>query len=421
MRDFMKLKFKDTIIHSIATSSGTIINGLLGLLFYILLARNLSLEFFGMFALTVAFLTVCADIADVGVDTGLIRFIPKARSEKNQDFLKYLKLGFQIKMIIWVFVAILGWFMAPIISEVIFLKPQLTLALRISLIGVGGAMLFSFVTHSLQAFEKFISWSILNISLNALRLIILIILVTSVSLNLLNSLVVYMLLPFLGFFVGLLMLPKFFKVKNEWKLANEFLHYNKWIAFISIITAFSSRFDTFLSARFLRAEELGIYSAANQLTQVFPQLSFAVASVIAPKLSSLKDKKTAISYLKKTQLLVFLIALGAIILLPGAIFLIPLILGSIYTESIGPFVILFFAQLIFFLSIPVHQSIFYYFAKPKFFVFTNLLNLILMFILAIYLIPEYRVIGAALVILFGNIFNLLVPTVWVVYNFRKSK
>lgn len=417
----MKLKFKDTITNSITTSSGTIINGLLGLLFYILLARNLSPEFFGMFAVSVAFLTVCADIANVGVDTGLIRFIPKARSEKTSDFLKYLKLGLQIKIIVWAFIGVLGWFFVPLISELIFLKPELTQLLRISLIGVGGAMLFSFVTHALQAFEKFVSWSVLNISLNMARVAILILLVTSISLNITNGLIVYISLPFLGFFVGLLILPKFFKVRNEWKLANEFLHYNKWIALISIITAFSSRFDTFLSARFLRVEELGIYSAANQLVQVFPQLSFAVASVIAPKLSSLKDKKTAINYLKKTQLLVFLIVLGAIILLPGAIFLIPLVLGSIYRESIGPFVILFFAQLIFFLSIPIHQSIFYYFAKPRFFVFINLINLVLMFILAIYLIPEYRVIGAALVILFGNIFNLLVPAVWVVYNFRKGK
>ena len=78
-------------------------------------------------------------------------------------------------------------------------------------------------------------------------------------------------------------------------------HENKWVALSVVISAVSSRLDTFLTARLLTESQLGIYSASNQLVQVVPQLIGALGTVIAPKMSGMSASAFP-RYLKKTQM-----------------------------------------------------------------------------------------------------------------------
>lgn len=415
------MKFSKTITQSAITFSGTILNSILGLLFYIVLARNLGPDAFGIFSLTTALLIAIADIANVGIDTGLIKFIPKSVASSDKDYLKILKLGLEIKILIWLAILFAGWFLVSYISEGIFLKPQLTYPLKLALIGVGGMMLFSYVLHAIQAFQKYLNWSILNVSMNGLRLVLIFVLLGLNAFSLYNSLTIFVVTPFVGFLIGLLVLPRFFTTSGEWSLKERFFRYNKWIALITLTSAISSRLDTFLTARFLSTTELGVYSAATQLTTVMPQLTFALASVAAPKLASFDSSKAAFDYLKKLQMLTLGLGILGIALLPVVIMLIPLIFGSSYQGSIEPFLILFFAQLLFFIAIPSQQAIFYFFGKPFFLSIVNLINLPLMFGLGLILIPAFGVNGAASVIFVGNLFSLAVSLVWVIFQFKVKK
>ena len=258
----MKEKIKQilrtkTFSQTLVTSFGTMVNGVLGLFFYVLAARYLGPSRFGIFSISVSTIALIASIANFGVDTGIVRFVGNHIVHDREKALKFLKAGFYIKVISSFLVIILGWYLVPFIATKFFQKSELIYPLRLSLIGVGSALLFSYVASAVQALQRFWLWSGLNIFSNLLRLIATIRLFALGIFSVESALSVYIIFPFLGFIVGLFFLPNFLKVKKESSVLSEFVKFNGWVAVFTIIAAVSSRLDTFLSARFLTLRKLG--------------------------------------------------------------------------------------------------------------------------------------------------------------------
>ena len=419
MEELKKIFATATFRQSLITFSGTVLNGLLGAVFYVLAARALGPVSFGLLIIAITMLTLIADIAGLGTDTGLVRFIGKYSTSDPIKVKRFLKLGLEVKIFVWILVLILGLILAPFIATNIFIKPELSSPLRLSFIGVGASLLFSYIIHTLQGFQRFWSWSGIQIGTNTLRVLIIVALVISGNIGLVNTLGSYLITPFLGFVFGLFLLPKnFFRVKEEFSVVKEFFHYNKWVASFAIISATSARLDTFFLARLLPVREVGYYSAATQITTVVPQIVVAIGTVIAPKMASMGKIKDLVIYLKKTQLLVLGLAFLGIISIPFVIFLIPSLYGEEYIPAILPFVIHFLAMLIFLISVPVHNAVIYYFGKPSLFFWISLFNLMIVILLGWNLISSYGAVGAAATVLVSTIFNFIVPTLWVIPKMR---
>lgn len=417
LTDLLKTK---TLKDSSITISGTLVNGTLGLIFYFVMARFLGPTSFGVFSVAVVTLTLVGDIANFGSDTGTVRFVGKFINKERNKALKFLKLSLKVKAVASLLVLLLGWQAVPFLVLQIFGKPELILPLRLSLVGVGGYLLYGFSTYSLQAIQRFWVWSGLHISANALRLLTILILIYLGVLSAENGFLVYITVPYLGFLAGLFFLPKFLKVKNENRVAKEFFGYNLWVAAFTIIAAVSGRLDTFLATSLLTLKEVGVYQAAVQLASIVPQIVFALGTVVAPKLAGTRNNSQALGYLKKLQVFVVALAvLGLILGIPLSKFVIPILYGKEYIASIAPFIVLLFAQAVFLISVPVHTSVFYYFGYPKLFVFIAMGHLAIIAGLGYPLIGLYGYLGAAYAVLAGNIFNLLVPTIWVARKFKK--
>lgn len=404
-----------TIAHSAITLTGTVVNGILGVLFFIFLARTLGPQSFGIVSLSIILLTFVADIADFGINTGLINFVGRHSNSNYEEALKYLNLGLKLKLYIYIAVLITGIFFSPAIARYIFLKPELEHFFRLSFIGVGGAMLFSFSTNSLQALQKYKSWAILNIFSNALRLFLVFLLSAFLILDTNNALITYIVFPFFGFFISLFLLPKkFLNSKNENTVLKQFLDYNKWVAASILVAAISSRMDSFFVARLLSIEQTGYYSVGVQLSSILPQFTYAIAAVVAPKIASYKEKKDLVIYLKKLQMFTLGISAFGFILSPIIFFILPLVYGAEYTLSIWPLLLLFYAQLIFLLSIPSHQTIFYYFSNPKVFVVISTIILFILIAANLTLIPAFGIVGAAISVLIGSIINFMIPAIYII-------
>ena len=235
LQGLSKILKTKTFSQSSLTISATILNGILGVIFFILLARILGPESLGIFAFTIAFITLAADIANLGTDTGIIRFIGKYINSGEDK--KFLKLGLELKILAWAAVFLIGWIHTPFIAVTFFNKAELIFPLRLALFGIGGALLYSFITASLQAYQKYLAYSLIMIGTNGLRLLLAIVFVIFSAISVKNSLLIYMVVPFFGFFAGLVILPNFLSAKNEWSVAKLFFHYNKWIASISVVSA----------------------------------------------------------------------------------------------------------------------------------------------------------------------------------------
>ena len=417
IREIIRTK---TLRQSVVTATGTIINGVIGWIFYILVARNLGPSNFGIFSVATATIGLLSSIFNVGVDTGLVRFVGKYISSDKEKAFRFMKLGLKVKIISGVALITIGWFLIPFFAYTVLDKPGLLFPLRLSLIGAFGWLLSFFVTSCLQATQKFFSWVGLNIFMTSLRLFAVLGLIYFGISNINFSLYAYIYSPFIGFLLGITFLPKFFKVKDEGSIAKEFFHYNKWVAIFTVIAAISSRLDIYLSTRLLSLSDLGIYSVANNLSSIVSEIVLALATVVAPKLASFVSVIDAKRYLKKLQLFVIALSVfGVAFGIPLSYYLIPKLYGLSYTPSILPFSILLISQAIFLISVPVHTSIYYYFSEPKVFVFVCLGQIILISTLGWYAISTYGYIGAAFTMLVGNLFNFVVPGLWVLNKLKK--
>lgn len=412
----------NTFRQSSITFVGTVFNGALGALFYILVARFLGPSSFGILIVAITTLTLVSDIGDLGTDTGLVRFVGRNLKKDEKKAWRFLKLGFEIKIIVGIAISILGFIFAPFIANSLLAKPELATSLRISFSGVIGIFLYSFVVRVLQAYQKFWHWSGIQIATNFVRLAIVIILYFLAKANFLNILLVYIAVPFIGFFAGLFLIPtNFLKVGGEKSVVKDFFHYNKWVASFIFIAAFSSRLDVYISTRLLPLVQVGIYGVANQLIAIVAQISSAISTVIAPKMAAMGSKKNLIRYLKKNLLLVLGLSFLGILAIPIVLYLIPLLFGKSYIDSGPVFVILFFSSLVYLISVPIHMSVFYYFSYPKLFLYISIGHLAIISGLGYLLISNYGIIGSAFAVLAGSVFNFLVPCVWVISKVKKEE
>lgn len=403
-----------TFRQSQITILGTIINGALGALFYVALARFLGPSNFGLLTIALTTMVLIADIADIGTNTGLIRFVSSNLVRNSDKAYRFLKLSLKIKLIAWLVSFSAIYLLAPFLATFLFHKEELMMPLRLSAFGVGGALLFTFATSSLQAYQKYFLWSIINILTNSLRLILILILGYYLMLNIESSLLVYMLLPFFGFFVTLFILPtrKILRSKDEFSLSKELFKYNIPVAAFTVVAAFSARLDTYLNAALLSTREVGIYGVASQLVQIMPQLVSALGLVSAPKFASFQNNTQMLIYFKKFQLFVSGLCLLGILSIPVSAYLIPILFGWLYQEAVIPFIFLFIAMLIFLFSIPVHHSVIFYFGRPDVFIWVSLGHLLIIGIVGFVMISNYGVIGAAATVLLGTVFNFLAPLIW---------
>lgn len=412
-----------TFRQSQITVIGTIINGALGALFFIVLARFLGPSDFGLLTISLTTLVLVADVADIGTNTGLIRFVSSNINSNKDKAYGFLKLSLEIKLIVWGIFSLLVYLLTPFLATQVFHKEELLLPLRLVAFGVGGALLFTFATSALQAYQKYFLWGTVNIFTNSLRLIFILILGYYSLLSLESSLFVYIMLPFFGFFITLFILPtrKFLASKEEFSLSRELFKYNIPVAIFTIIAAFSARLDTYLNAALLSAREVGIYGAANQLVQIVPQLVSALGFVSAPKFASFQNNTQMLGYFKKFQFFVSGLCFFGILTLPVSVYLIPIIFGSSYKEAVAPFIFLFLAMLVFLFSIPVHHSIIFYFGRPDVFIWVSMGHLMIIGGLGYMLISTYGVMGAAITVLVGTTFNFLYPLVWMLIKLRGGK
>lgn len=411
-----------TVYQSLITSGSTVVNGLLGVIFYILTARYLGPSNFGILTVALTTLSLVSDVATVGTDTGIVKFVGQHFNSDKKKALQFLKLGLEVKAIVGFLVFALGMSLVPFISTVVLGKPELTIPLRFAILGAFISLLFTFSTSALQAVQKFWTWGIVNVSANTLRILAIGILIVTNNLNVNTTLVSYISCVLLGFFVALTFLPNFFKSKDEFSLSKEFFHYNKWVAAFVLIAAFSGRLDTYLTTKLLSLSAVGIYGVATSLSVVGSQLVAGITTVVAPKLASFDTDKKAKEYLKKLQLFVVILAvLEVVIGIPLSTFVVPALYGTEYLGSIAPLAILIISQAIFLVSIPAHSSVIYYFSYPKLFVYISLVHMVIVAGIGYLLISNIGYMGAAITVLIGNISNLLIPGVWAIRKFNLRK
>ncbi len=310
-----------------------------------LIARFLGPYQFGDFSLLYAILSMIVIIIDFGMGVSVVKFSSEFYSQKKfEEFRGLFSISFKIKLYISILVFIIGIVSSQLISTVILNNANLTIPLILVFIGGIGLSLFDFMKLYFQSKQEFGKYSLYLIISASLQFILIILISNFFFLNLLNSIFIFCLIPFILFFVMLVLIDKSIIFSNV-KAQNykKILNFNIYIIISSLCAMLYNRIDLFFLNSLLSNNSVGLYSAAYQTAIMITLLTNSISFILLPKISSLlkpKEIRDAYKNILKYFSLVYLIIIPIAFITP---FLMIFLYGIEYSQSISIFQILIFS------------------------------------------------------------------------------
>jgi O-antigen/teichoic acid export membrane protein len=383
----------------------------LGFLAMLVVLRNLGPAKFGLFSTAIAVMGLATQFSDLGISTGFVRYASLYLKEDQKKADLLFKITLYLKISVGLVILLIGLIIAKPLAVIVFRESALSPLLRIAFVGSLGATLWGYLQAILQAKEWFIKYAWINIFNNGMKVIGIVILLFFDQLSEKNTMLILALVPFVGFFIDGLIVPKhFLRTKALSKQSNtifyELFHFSKWVTLASLFTMFISRIDIFMLQALSNSSQVGIYSGASQLATIFPIITSSITTSILPRVSSIKDRSDLIIFANKCLTLIpcLLILLTVLVLFAKPIII--FLFGNKYSMSINVFRLLIVS---FVMGIFVNQLSLVAFNLNKIRELTLIIiiQLPLNILLDYWLIPVYGSIGAAIstliIKLFGNI------------------
>ena len=414
IKNLINLSFTQTGKDTGVVFLGTLINIIIGGLFFILAPRILGPADYGLFSVILATGLMVFNFANFGIDTGILRFIKPGQKETNQ---KYLKLAFKAYLAIGFLIFSLGYVFSPIIAQ--FLDaPQTENLLRIAFGATMFSLLGNFFVAVLQTQKQFIKASAVNISANAARLVILAIAsyFLTIDLHFLTILVYAVTILYVIF--GKIFVPlDFLRVQEEHLHFKNFFGYNFWVAASLAISAIP--FDNYLLVKIAGPVATGLYAAPMKILAMTYQFAGSFSRVLASRYSSFDSNRKAIEFSQKATPLVLAVFFGLLVISFLANPIVRLFFGNQYQQSIQIFRITSVGMAFFFAdTIPV-SIILYYFGRSKVTFYVTVWHYLIYVLLLLYFIPRQSALGAAIAFSISEIITFLTLSAYVVFKFRK--
>ncbi|MFA5061515.1 MAG: oligosaccharide flippase family protein [Candidatus Pacearchaeota archaeon] len=407
--------------------STTFVSKIGSLIFTIILARVLLPELFGLYSLALSTILIFASLADLGIDSTIVKFISSSKKDsKSKAYFSYL-LRFKIKTSL--ISAGLLILLSKFLSYNYYNKPEIYLALvggSVYLLLMGLVGVFEGVFQGVNNFKKGLHKEII---LQTIRLVI-----VPVSILLLFKFfpkAINLLLIILGlsvsFLISLLFLYSsakreigFFRIKTEELKPNEKKALFSFIIALSAVV-FSGIFfgfiDIFILGRYVEAEFIGYYRVAYSLiTSAIPLITFS--SALLPLFSKIRGKSLERG-LSRSLRLTLLISIPSTIL---AVLLSPFIVKHIFGEEYLPSIniLRIFSILIVILPlIALYSSFLVSQNRPRrvaqSLIVSTFVNIVLNYILIFALLPYgqiYAVYGATIATIISKVFYLVMLLIY---------
>ncbi len=363
---------------------GTILNSLLGLIFYVLVARNLEVSGFGYFSFLLGVGILVAEISDLGSSSALIKFGTKDRFGSIFS----LTVIHRILASILIFIGL-------------WAGPSAFVAVSL--------LLVSLITQSFVALQKYPALVATNILGNLIRLGLTFYLISVGMLTPVSAIGIFALANFIAFVFGAILLAKlkgltFFRFDQARIIFPEVFAYSRNIAISFGMSSVSAKIDVPIIYFLGGPTTVGLYSSAQKLTSVLSQLAGAIENVFSPKFSNGGN----IAHHFKDYFLINGLFAGLLILaIPFTGFLVPLIFGEKYILAIGVLNLLLAGLALFFLTGPLTAFILYARGKSIFLIAGSFLQLVVTLILYFLLIPTMGATGAAIAFVGANLVSLI--------------
>lgn len=407
-KQLLSLLHTDTNRDTFIVFLGTLINVMAGGLFFIFVPRLLGPADYGLFSVVISTCLMGAAIANFGLDTGILRFAKKDSAILGLAFKFYLALGAAT--------AILGFLTAPF-TAVFLGYPQIINLLRLGFVGIIFILLSNFFVAALQINRQFTKASVVGISSNIARLLILGIAYYFFKVNL-------YFLTSLFFFVVIIsvVLGKLYQPVNFGKTTvsiKEFFKYNSWIALALIIS--SIPFDNFVLLKMAGAAATGLYAAPFKVLTFVYQFGGNFTRVLASRYAGFDTNKKAIEFSVKSSVFPVMFSLGLLVLILLSHFVIRLLFGLTYEGSAVVMQILALGFIFFFVSTIPSSLIIYYFGRPNISFYVTAIHYLSFLILLIVLVPKQQAVGGAWAFTLSELVSLVSMSIYVLSRLKKDE
>ena len=384
-----------------------------GILFLvtILIARNFSLEEYGIFGYVFSIMTLIAMIADFGLTNITIRELAKNRAGAKKYFEDAISVKLLLTLIAFIFMLTAAFFLNPNIRTLAILA--------------GAAILLEGMTDYLRTSFRVSEHTQFEVAIKGTAAVILLALVVS-GIVLRFSLTGILLGYIVAHLFGLLLSLRLVEQKVTFSINTSFVRHligEAWPLFLGLLcTAAYGQIDLILIKAYRGYAEVGLYQAAYRLLFGF-QLLKVVHMAMFPRLASFYAEGNNVGYRKlmRTSIVLSLIALipvGIIItFFPADI--IRLFFGQHYVSASVALPLLIWSGILSFIAgfftytliISGHQ---------KGWLTLEFLVLVLLIIIEVGLIPRIGFCGAAIATFAGEAI-FLVLIVAGVYSNRKLR
>jgi O-antigen/teichoic acid export membrane protein len=392
---------------------GNLFTAFLAFLFTVIVARGISISDFGVFSAINNLVLIIAAVSDIGISAGLVNFIANFESKgESGSARKYLKASLVIRLAILTFTALALLIFPKFVSETFLASSDATLSYWVILLSFG-LLFWSFFPIALQAYRRFSASVVVDASLGLTRTIVVLLLLIFLGLTLGKILAAFVIGTVIASMVGFKFIgASFVREKVPRKIYSNLLKYSGWIGVNKVLSTVSGRLDVQMIAVFAGATATGLYSISSRLALFIVVLASSYGAVLAPRLASFEDKTKEKRYILKATLALIPITVGIIAWIIIAKPFIVILFGQKYLPAVGIFRALAFAMIPFLFTVPSVTAIVYAIKKTIYIGTFSIFQLIAILLLNLFLIPKYGPYGPT--ITFGIVHTILAVYTWLI-------
>jgi len=407
MSDYTKTVVRGTaivLVMMVATAG-------MGYLFRLLLARNLSIEDFGLFFAVFSFVNLFYGFKGFGTGPAYVRFISEYRIKNEPENIKKVLLSFLvIQLVLFGFLSLIILLSSKFLTTHYFKSANAYWILILLTIAFFFSMFFSTFRGLFQGFKKMSYYSTVEFA-QTLLVLLFSYLLFKFGINILSPawayLISFVIVAGWCFLLALKLFP-LFKIKSspEWKTYKELMLFGVPVTIAMVFSSLLSSVDVLFLTYFRSLKEVALYSVALPTANLLRYVPKALATIILPVSAELylTHIKGFTEGIRNAYRYIFLIVtLLSLLLFSSSNELILLFFGDEFGEAAIPLRILSIGMI--FSSIYlVNQWIILGVNKPRMYLWMVMVASFLSVILNLALIPFFGIIGASLAFLAVSLF-----------------
>ena len=402
-------KLRSGLVRDIAvTYSGTVIGSGIGFIIQLYLQKALGPGDYGILGLATSVGSLAGVLTDVGLSDAMIRFAGRYRKDDPDKAMARCTAALLARLVLTVLVSIVGFLIARWIAVGLYGKPELAEPLVWVFLGMAGGSLYGYWTYFIQAYERFITRSAVNVAVAVIRLLAVIGLSASALLSPTSMIIVDAAVNLTGFLIGLAFSPRgllrFAAPRYRETIRTglrELIPYCKYTGVLIIGDTIFNETDTLMLGHFVDVQAVGVYRVAWTYVMIVTFLNIAAGSVIFPKLSQLSAPGDIGTFLRECTPTLFLLGAITVPYAIGIYFWLPWY-DDRYIAALPVFYILY-AGLLFDLVAGSLSLALFSLDRPGILTAVSIFKIVLNIVANVVLIAAYGVIGAAIATLITRV------------------